>query len=262
MITEHFCCWDADKLRRHHASGVTGPLYEDRDERFRSRVYAIRGGELGRELILTEHGACFGFIQDGTAHVTYAGAGFTVSAGQWFTTPTGGCVFRAEPGAVGLLVQRLGFRGLGGCGGPIEERGRLRYIDGCSDTVLSCPPLLGDPCLNHLHFPPEIDQTEHTHPSVRIGIVARGRGDCITPIGTTPLVPGLIFVIPKDGLHRFRTGPDSSMDVIAYHPDSDWGPTHESHPMVNRTWVDGRKIDNRSGIHAEAEIIMGAEGGG
>ena len=24
--------------------------------------------------------------------------------------------------------------------------------------------------------------------------------------------------------------------VLAYHPDSDCGPTHEDHPMLNRTW--------------------------
>ena len=29
------------------------------------------------------------------------------------------------------------------------------------------------------------------------------------------------------------------MAVIAYHPDSDFGPTHEVHPMINRTIVDG-----------------------
>jgi hypothetical protein len=27
--------------------------------------------------------------------------------------------------------------------------------------------------------------------------------------------------------------------VIAYHPDSDFGPTHEDHPMINRTMVGG-----------------------
>jgi hypothetical protein len=36
------------------------------------------------------------------------------------------------------------------------------------------------------------------------------------------------------------------MTVIAYHPDSDFGATHEDHPMINRTMVDGisaAKID-------------------
>ena len=36
------------------------------------------------------------------------------------------------------------------------------------------------------------------------------------------------------------------MDVVAYHPDSDTGPTHDDHPMLNRTIVEGvsaRDID-------------------
>ena len=132
--------------------------------------------------------------------------------------------------------------------------GRLRYIDGCSDTLLACPPLLGDPCLNHLHFPKGTLQTQHTHPSVRLGVVARGEGACETPDGTTPLVSGLIFAIPAGGEHGFLTA-DSSMDVVAYHPDSDWGPTDEDHPMLNRTWVDGAKIDNTTAQHASTNIV-------
>jgi hypothetical protein len=47
-------------------------------------------------------------------------------------------------------------------------------------------------------------------------------------------VPGLAFVIPADSLHSFTTE-NEALRVIAYHPDSDFGPTHEDHPMVNRT---------------------------
>ncbi|MCG8366941.1 MAG: hypothetical protein MJA27_26860 [Pseudanabaenales cyanobacterium] len=46
------------------------------------------------------------------------------------------------------------------------------------------------------------------------------------------------FIIPTDGRHSFFTD-DNEMDVIAYHPDSDTGPTHDDHPMINRTIVDG-----------------------
>ena len=44
--------------------------------------------------------------------------------------------------------------------------------------------------------------------------------------------------IPAGCLHSFFTT-DSSLDVIAWHPDSDFGPTHDDHPMVNLTLVDG-----------------------
>jgi len=98
--------------------------------------------------------------------------------------------------------------------------------------------MLGDPCLNLLYFPPGVTQTQHTHPSMRVGMVISGEGECVTPSATIPLVPGGVFVIPTDGLHGFVTR-SSAMTVIAYHPDSDFGPTHEVHPMINRTIVNG-----------------------
>ena len=140
-------------------------------------------------------------------------------------------------------------------GGPIEAMGRLRYIDGCSDTLLCAPPLLGDPCLNLLHFPKNIEQTEHTHPSTRAGIVADGSGCCATPDGEYPLRPGCLFYIPSDGLHRFFTHETTTLNVIAYHPDSDWGPTHENHPTLNRTWVHGLKVENTTPEHQHTTFI-------
>ena len=136
----------------------------------------------------------------------------------------------------GILVTRLGHRGFFHLGGPIEEIGRLRYIDGCTDSLLISPPLLGDPCLNLLHIPPGTRQTAHTHPSIRVGLVVRGSGECATPNARYSLRPGLGFVIAADALHSFHTNHEPLL-VIAYHPDSDFGPTHECHPMVNRTIV-------------------------
>ena len=121
---------------------------------------------------------------------------------------------------------------------PVEPVGRLRYIDGCTDSLLIPPQMLGDPCLNALYFPAHISQTEHTHPSPRIGLVARGSGECHTREATHSLFPGLTFIITADGKHRFSTT-EEAMIVVAYHPDSDYGPTHETHPMINRTIVQG-----------------------
>ena len=181
------------------------------------------------------------------------GSSVALDESMWFTSPDGMTVELGTDARV-VVAQRVGFFGLRAFGGPIEPAGRLRYIDLCSDTLLACPPLLGDPCLNHLHFPPGIEQTEHTHPSVRAGAVAGGRGWCETPAGRSDLAPGVIFCIPAGGRHRFVTD-DQTLDVIAYHPDSDWGPTDQDHPMINRTWVDGMKLDNSSGVHAEADVI-------
>lgn len=199
-------------------------------------------------------GATYGFVMQGGATVNSAGSQFELSEGQWFHFPDG-LIFVLEPDTRLVVTQKIGFRGVTAVGGPIEELGRLKYIDGCSDTLLVCPPLLGDPCFNHLHFPPEIDQTEHNHPSNRSGGIARGRGLCVTPYDEVPLVPGLIFHIPWGGLHKFKTSYYDELDVIAYHPDSDWGPTDEEHPMVNRTMVDGEKVDNSTGIHTQAAVV-------
>ncbi len=58
----------------------------------------------------------------------------------------------------------------------LKGPGFVRYIDGCTDSLLICPPKLGEPCLNALYFPPNTVQTFHTHPSFRAGIVASGYG--------------------------------------------------------------------------------------
>jgi mannose-6-phosphate isomerase-like protein (cupin superfamily) len=233
-------------------TNYSGLLYED-------DTFAVFGietaGSSNPFLEVPARGACFGFIQTGRAMVNDGDHQWQLRAGEWFTLPAC-CTIYPQAEARVVVTQRIGYQGVAACGGPIELLGRLKYIDGCSDTLLACPPLLGDPCLNHLHFPPGIDQTEHTHPSLRAGIVASGEGVCVTPDGETRLTAGLIFVIPTDGRHKFRTD-ENSMDVIAYHPDSDWGPTHEEHPMVNRTLVGGEKIDNTQGVHAEAEIVTG-----
>jgi quercetin dioxygenase-like cupin family protein len=157
-------------------------------------------------------------------------------------------MFAAAPGmsyitgtkeARALLVHAKHYRGMMAAGGPLEDTGRLRYIDGCTDTGLIGPIKQGDPCLNHLHFPPGIIQTEHTHPSVRIGLVTRGRGLCRAPTGNFPLEQGSVFVIPTGALHGFSTEGDT-MDIIAFHPDSIVGPTDERHQMLEATLgVDG-----------------------
>ncbi len=207
-------------------------------------------------------GALFGFVSEGQARVSDLSAEWTVAAGEWFHFPNGAAIKLDQSVFTRVFcAQNIGFLGLRSMGGPIEDRGRLRYIDTCSDTLLCGPPLRGDPCLNHLHFPAGVDQTEHTHPSTRAGVVARGGGMCLTPSREFQLRPGMIFYIPTGGVHRFQTI-DQDMDVIAYHPDSDFGPTHEEHPMVNRTLVGGAKIDNTRGLHIDALIVHGRSIGG
>ena len=49
-----------------------------------------------------------------------------------------------------------------------------------------------------------------------------------------------MFNRQEQELHSFRTTSDI-MDIIAFHPDSDTGPTDENHPMINRTYIDNGK---------------------
>lgn len=251
VLTEHFSAW----------RGATGQVASHNDGTHECRVYGFDNTEKATEKFhffeTAQQGACYGFVQKGEA-VIYDGhvrKKWFLSEGMFFSMPWL-CKVELEDSSRVLVVQKCGFLGQYYAGGPIEEKGRLVYIDGCSDTLLIPPPVLGEPCFNHLHFPPNIDQTEHTHPSLRVGIVAKGKGVCVTPTGETKLREGLMFMIPTDGVHKFKTE-SSSMDVIAFHPDSDCGPTHQNHPMVNRTWVDGSKIDNSQAVHQHENIIKG-----
>ncbi len=94
-------------------------------------------------------------------------------------------------------------------------------------------------CLNHLHFPAGITQSVHSHPSIRLGVVATGRGVAYGPgegaPWEEPLDAGCVFLLESHEFHAFRTTAEV-MNVIAYHPDSDWGPTDGVHPMLNRTY--------------------------
>jgi hypothetical protein len=201
-----------------------------RDE-FPGSLYAWSDGTLQ----LADGGTHFGYVHTGEARLSTSAGTFTLKAGMYFSLPGEG---RLAGAGQGIVVTRKSYRGLFSLGGPIEAMGRLRYIDGCTDSLLLPPVVLGDPCLNALYFPPGVRQTRHTHPSARVGLIVSGSGECVTPDGSVALSAGMAFLVPAGSLHSFNTATEP-MVVIAYHPDSDFGPTHETHPMVNRTMVNG-----------------------
>ncbi len=164
--------------------------------------------------------------------LTVAHATYPLPAGSYAVVPE-----RARiDGGCGLVITHRSHRGLLHVGGPVESRGRLRYIDGCSDTLLVAPIVRGDPCLNLLYVPAETAQTDHEHPSARIGLVVRGRGSCVLDDRRREgLGEGSVFVLPAHTMHRFETARDEALLVIAWHPDSETGPTDDDHPMLNRT---------------------------
>ena len=181
----------------------------------------------------------YGFVVRGEARIATDALTMSLAPGAFFGLP--GALQIDADGAV-VVIERFGFRTLP-LAGAIEATGRLAYIDGCSDSILCMPPRLGDPVLNHLHFPAGIVQTPHSHPSIRLGVVARGRGLAYGPAVAggkaweLPLETGAVFCLREHEVHAFKTTRGESMDVIAYHPDSDWGPTDGVHPMLNRTYI-------------------------
>jgi len=210
-----------------------GLLREHDDGRFRTVIY---GFTPGCEVVLPGGCTYLGAVIEGDIHIRYLDRQRRLCAGDYFSVVGPA---KVTSSGFGMASSAAGYVGINAFGGPIETVGRLRYIDGCSDTLLIPPVRKGDPCLNHLHFPPGIRQTPHTHPSVRTGFVYHGRGVCVVPdCDPIPLRPGSLFIIPTDALHSFDTA-DVTMDVIAFHPDSDTGMTDDDHPMVNRTIVDG-----------------------
>ena len=189
--------------------------------------------ELSPRNVSAAPGCAFGFVHEGVALLEVDDQRYSLRSGQYF------CV-NADlklAGGQGIIVVHHDFRPLTMVGGPIEASGRLKYISGCTDTLLVAPPRKGDPCFNALFFPPATNQQSHTHPSIRVGIVASGKGIAEFGDCQAPLLPGDIFVIPVDEQHRFCTT-DESMVIIAYHPDSDCGPVDDDHPMINRTIID------------------------
>ena len=197
---------------------------------FPCEVYGINDGALQIE----GDGTVFGFSWDGLTHSKDYFPNFP--ALTVFSLPFEGGIGIA--GGDGYCVVRRSYAGLPSLSGPVEGVGRLKYIDGCSDTLLIGPPVIGDPCMNLLHFPPTIDQTMHTHPSIRVGLIHSGRGFCRTATGKHRLNQGDMFILHPDAEHAFHTI-DSPMTLTVFHPDSDFGPSHDDHPMLNRTIVEG-----------------------
>lgn len=212
-----------------------GEMSDFSDLPFPSIVYGFTG--IG-PLSITRPGTAFGFVWKGTVTIEIDGESQTIGPLRYFALPV--CQSLVITGdAAGFLVHRIDYFGLPMVGGPVEERGRLKYIDGCSDSLIISPPLKGDPCFNLLHFPAGIDQTRHTHPSIRAGLIHKGKGVCHTANSTEDLLPGKMFILYPDAIHAFSTMGTDGMWLTVFHPETDFGPTHEEHPMLNRTIVDG-----------------------
>jgi mannose-6-phosphate isomerase-like protein (cupin superfamily) len=187
-------------------------------------------------LALGAAGTHFGFVLEGRADLVTSIGRFPLAQGMYFSVSGEGVVRGA---GVGMVFSSLGTHGLFSIGGPIEERGRLRYIDGSTDSLLVSPVTKGDPCLNALYFPAGTRQTPHLHRTFRVVVVARGSGSLCVDDRELPLATGRSAVVRAGTRYAFRTYAEP-MVAIVYHPDSEHGPTHDEHPVITGTIVDGK----------------------
>ncbi|VEP16269.1 AraC-like regulator [Hyella patelloides LEGE 07179] len=181
----------------------------------------------------SEQDTHFLFVSEGEVTLKSSNGEFLLRENSFATVPGN---FSLDGSGQVLVATLLNYTGFFSIGGPIEPLGRLKYIDGCSATVLINPLKLGEPCLNFLYVPPGISQTPHTHPSLRIGLVASGSGTCTVDEGIFEMEEGTVFCLPENKLHSF-SAIDDSLRIIIYHPDSEVGPTDDSHTMLNNTFV-------------------------
>lgn len=154
------------------------------------------------------------------------------NAGQAFLPPGGWFAQNGNiniNGGSGLVVTMPRRWGLNSYGGPVEDVGRLRYIDGSSRSFLSPPAKAGEPCLELIHCPPETQQEFHAFNCLRVGVVFRGSGRLL--IGGDgefggeqhALTPGLVFVIPPTLETALHTDGER-LDVVVWSPETDEGP--------------------------------------
>ena len=226
----------------------------ERNQAFSSKTAAVKVQTwCNQSLVLSEEGTHYGFLWKGEATLKRdrQTSPIPLQSGMYFSL--------AEPATIsgqsssGIVVTHTNHQGQFQLGGPVEPTGRLPYIDGGTTTLLIPPIAAGDPCFSALYMPKNVDQTIHEHPSDRIGIIIRGTGNCIAKNQAQqqhPLQPGILFHISAQQPHRFSTGP-SGLDLVVFHPDSDMGVTHQNHPMLRRTIVEGISAANLPNLQTQ-----------
>ena len=193
-------------------------------------------------------GTTFGYIYHGSC-VLFCDNGETypLHSGMYFCLPSGG---KLEGKSSGIAIAYFNYQGIFNVGGTIEPTGKFAYINGGTNTLLIAPVKGGDPCFNAMYFPPGVDQTLHTHPSYRIGMVVNGSGELENQQMAIALTPGMTFLIAADSVHKFRTF-DSNLTVVVFHPDSDIEFTPGDNPMLKRTIVNGTSASELPDLHTK-----------
>jgi len=209
-------------------------------------------------LELSASGTHFGIVYRGQPHLHRAAHSdnYRLQSGMYFSLPGSGYIDGAA--SAGMVITLLRDPGMFMVGGPLAACGRLAYINGGTSSPLIPPICRGDPCLHGMYLPAGVEQTLHTHPSYRVGLVVAGGGSLATPQQQFSLQPGTLFVIPSHDSHRFCTD-DTGLTVVVFHPDSPTGFTHQENPMMVRTFVDGISATKLPQLHTP--LNRSGEGG-
>lgn len=218
------------------------------DDRCSTRVRAA----VDRSLDLDGSASHFIVVHRGDVHVSSAAGTYVLHENCFGSFP--GAV-RLDGRGSALILSSIGYTSPVLIGGPVEACGRLRYVDGCTASLLLPPPVRGEPCLNFMHLPRQTAQTLHSHPSLRVGLILSGSEKCETEHGALPFCPGTVFIIPPGVLHSFQSE-DETLRIVIYHPDSDSGPTHTDHTMLNRTYVEGQSAQSLTNLHTVASEAL------
>lgn len=223
-------------------------LSHDDGEQFSADVYGWKNDEFNsRDYNISDRSTSFGYVSSGWAKLYdhSSNLSFDLCKGMYFSFPNISR-YTIEPVEInngdddekssGIINVDNNYHGIFTIGGPVEQTGRLNYIDGTNTNLIIPPILFGNPCLNILYLDPNLEQTPHTHPSFRSGFVINGEGKCNLPgiNESHDFKPGTVFWIPEDLLHSFKSE-NNRLDIMTFHPDSEFGPSHGEHPMMNNT---------------------------
>lgn len=239
------------------------PVFEDFRETFAGGSVTSDSGEniiLDEVEVQTWHGGPLTLRDDASHFITVLDGEMTSKSAYLAATLSEFC-YAALPGGTeidgkgnALIVSSINYSAMPLMGGPLETDGRLLYVDGCTNSLLLAPPVMGEPCLNFLNLPSGTHQTPHTHPSLRVGMVVSGNGRCGTKSAPLIFEKGSVFIIPPDALHSFQTDEDN-IRIILFHPDSVVGPTHTDQTMLNNTFIEGKSAKDMTEIHTVVEVV-------
>lgn len=124
-----------------------------------------------------------------------------------------------------------------------NPQGNLSYMDGGTNTTAVNPGRLGLPVVNYVHFPDGMEQTLHTHPSQRIGLILSGKGLVeLNKDVKFAIKQGDCFVMERNVLHNFMCNRGEDVTLFVFSPDSGTGPTDEVNPLKVRTYVGQQRV--------------------